>query len=61
MDLIDVVAAKYDGTDILGIFIGTTFVWPDPWMDTWDEGSSVQWEVSWRDMWSITDSVPTTG
>ena len=53
----DVVEAFYDGVEIFGIFIGTNFIWPDPWVDVWDEGSAVIWEPGWRDMWSVTDSL----
>lgn len=52
MDLIDVSRAVNDGTEIRGIWIGKTFVWPDPWEDTWREGVSVIWENVWRNQWS---------
>lgn len=53
MDLRDVVKAVNAGTEIKGLFHGTTFVWPDPWTDIWDEGVSVFWDTAWHDAWSL--------
>ena len=53
MDFEGVTHVINDGVDIFGIFIGETFVWPDPWLDIWDEGSNVYWEDMWRNQWSV--------
>ncbi len=52
MDLIAVAAAVQGGTQILGMFHGKDFVWPDPWTDIWDEGTTVLWENVWHDRWT---------
>jgi hypothetical protein len=48
----DVVRCTNDGVEIYGIWLGTTFVWPDPWVDIWDEGTTVLWENVWHNQWS---------
>ena len=60
MDLRGVVKAYNDGVEIKGMFFGNTFVWPDPWTDTWDEGVAVYWDSVWRNMWSVAyvESIP---
>lgn len=55
-----VVAIKYAGEDIFGLWIGETFVWPDPWIDIWDEGTNVYWEDVWRNAWSEQFTAPVT-
>lgn len=52
MDLEGVVRATQGGDEILGMYFGKTFVWPDPWWDLWDEGTNVLWENVWRNQWS---------
>jgi hypothetical protein len=52
MDLNGVVRILYQGQDILGLFHGKDFVWPDPWTDIWDEGTNVYFENVWHDLWS---------
>ena len=52
MDFKDVTRAVNDGTEIKGIWIGNDFVWPDPWTDLWDEGTTIIWENAWRDAWT---------
>jgi hypothetical protein len=52
MDLVGVVEVQYQGQPILGLFFGEVFVWPDPWWDTWDEGTSVLWQNVWHNRWS---------
>jgi hypothetical protein len=60
MDLRGVIKAMNDGTEIKGMFFGTTFLWPDPWSDIWDEGVAVIWENVWRNQWSVpyVESIP---
>ena len=53
MDLRGVTRAVNDGTEIKGIWLGTTFVWPDPWTDLWDEGVAIYWEDVWRNAWTL--------
>lgn len=52
MDLRNVTQVVNDGTPIKGIWHGTTFIWPDPWTDLWDEGATVYWEDRWRNAWT---------
>ena len=52
MDLRNVTRVVNDGTEIKGVWFGTTFVWPDPWVDLWDEGTSIYWEDMWRNAWT---------
>ena len=52
MDLSGVTRVLYQGQDILGLFHGYTFVWPDPWTDIWDEGTNIYWDSLWHDLWS---------
>ena len=53
MDLDGVVAVKQEGTTIIGLYHGNTFVWPDPWLDTWSEESGQFWDSVWRDAWTL--------
>lgn len=53
MDFKDVIRVRNDNTEIYGVWLGETFVWPDPWRDIWEEGSNVYWENMWRNQWSI--------
>lgn len=52
MDLVGVVKVVQGGTEIAGLWFGTSFVWPDPWTDIWDEGTNVYWENVWTNAWS---------
>jgi hypothetical protein len=61
MDLLGVTRAVNDGVEIYGIWLGTTFVWPDPWRDTWEEGIPVYWENVWRNQWSLPSTSPIVG
>lgn len=54
MDLNDVAKAVQDGDEIVGIWFGTNFVWPDPWWDTWSDEGNTLWENTWRNAWSLT-------
>ena len=47
-----VIRAVNDGDDLTGIWFGTTFVWPDPWKDIWDDGAWTFWEDVWRNVWT---------
>lgn len=40
MELKDVVAASCDNRKIVGMWLGRTFVWPDPWVDHWIDYST---------------------
>lgn len=48
----------YDGSEIIKIQFGESCIWPDPWIDLWDDGSVVYWENAWRDSWSV--PIPTS-
>lgn len=61
MTLDDVIAIRYDGSDIHGLWIGETFVWPDPWIDVWDEGTSIVWDNVWHDAWTEAYTPPIEG
>ena len=61
MDLIGVSTAVCDGDEIDAIFLGSLCVWPDPWIDIWDEGFPITWESRWRDEWSVDPPPPTGG
>lgn len=54
MDLLDVTHIIQDDVPIKGLWIGTRFVWPDPWTDIWQEGVTVYWDNVWRNQWSPT-------
>lgn len=58
MDLINVGRAVCGDEEILAIMCGTICVWPDPWIDVWDEGVPVYWEDGWRDKWSVQVAPP---
>ena len=47
-----VIRAVNDGDDLTGVWYGTTFVWPDPWKDIWDDGAWTFWEDVWRNAWT---------
>jgi hypothetical protein len=44
--------------EIVAMYCGTDFIWPDPWTDIWDEGVPVIWENVWRDKWSAQFAPP---
>jgi hypothetical protein len=52
LDFRGVTRVRNDNTEIYGIWLGRTFVWPDPWTDIWDEGGGRYWEDGWHDLWS---------
>lgn len=58
MDLVNVGRAVCGGEEILAIMCGEICVWPDPWIDIWDEGVPVYWEDGWRDKWSVQVAPP---
>lgn len=58
MDLIGVGTAHSGGQQIERIWLGQLCVWPDPWIDIWDEGFPITWESRWRDKWSLNPAPP---
>lgn len=51
--LAPVIRAVCDGAEIKGIWFGTSYIWPDPWTDIWEEGGAKPvWQNEWRNMWS---------
>jgi hypothetical protein len=56
MDVRGVIRVVNDSTEIYGIWLGNTFVWPDPWTDIWDEGVVTVWENVWRNAWSLPEA-----
>ena len=57
MDLNDVAQAVQDGEEIVGMWYGTVFVWPDPWWDIWADESPQLWEDVWHNAWTPNEAV----
>ena len=48
-----VVKAICNGAEIKTIWFGDSCIWPDPWMDVWEEGGTEPlWMNEWRNQWS---------
>ncbi len=58
MDMLGVGSVICDDTQIIGIWLGNIFIWPDPWTDIWDEGHAVSREDGWGDKWSVSPAPP---
>jgi hypothetical protein len=54
MELRGVGQAVQDDDEIVGIWFGELFVWPDPWWDTWQDEAQRLWENVWTNEWSVT-------
>lgn len=44
----------HDEDELVGLYCGDTFFWPDPWIDRWDAGDLFTWDSLWYDKWSGT-------
>lgn len=38
--------------EVVALYVGDEFVWPDPWDDLWNDGCPTLWANGWRDIWS---------
>jgi hypothetical protein len=60
MDTKTLTAAKAGTTDIVRIYAGSVFIWPDPWDDIWDNGGGITeapptfigWDTVWYNVWT---------
>lgn len=51
-------AAKVGSDDIVRIYAGSVFIWPDPWDDIWDDGGGRWvWDTGWHDVWATETKV----